>query len=80
MTNDDDEEIRMHLQKFIPKRLSQLDMSPSDLSRATGDSPTQIHRAMTGKATPTAGFLRRLSRALNCSADELLKNEIMSAH
>jgi transcriptional regulator with XRE-family HTH domain len=76
MIDKDDVEIRKHLKKFVRERLEELEMSDSDLARATGDSPAQIHRVVTGKATPSSAFARRIARAIHCSLDELLNNSV----
>lgn len=76
MIDKDDVEIRKHLQKFVRARLEELEMSDSDLARATGDSPKQIHCVVNGKSTPSSAFARRIARALQCSLDELLNNAV----
>ena len=74
MIDKDDLRIRKHLRVFIPERLHELGMTEADLSRATGDSPKQISRAAKGENTPSLAFGLRLSKALNCSLDELTGN------
>lgn len=71
MIDKDDRRIRKHLQSFIPTRLEALEMTEADLSRATGDSKTQIGRVTKGINTPSLAFAARLAEALHCSIDEL---------
>lgn len=76
MIDKTDVKIRRHLMKFIPARLEELNMTEADISRATGDSPTQINRAVRGQNTPSLAFGMRLAEALQCSLDQLCGHEI----
>jgi transcriptional regulator with XRE-family HTH domain len=80
MIDKDDRDIRKHLQAFVASRLEELGLNPAELARLTGDSPKQISVLMNGKTTPSSAFARRVARALQCSLDELLNNEIPVHH
>lgn len=71
MIDKDDMRIRRHLREFIAERLKALEMTEADLSRATGDSKTQIARVAKGQSTPSVAFAARIAHALQCSLDEL---------
>lgn len=76
MIDKDDVQIRRHLMKFIPARLDELNITEADIARITGDSPSQINRAVRGKNTPSLAFGKRLADALQCSVDELCGHEV----
>lgn len=71
MIDKTDVRIRRHLASFIPARMAELNITEADIARATGDSPSQINRAVRGQNTPSLAFGLRLADALQCSLDEL---------
>lgn len=71
MIDKDDVKLRRHLKVFIRERMDALELSEADLSRATGDRPNQINRAVNGLHTPSLAFAMRLAKALSCTTDEL---------
>ena len=71
MIDKDDLRIRRHLKHFVSERLEALGMTEADLSRATGDSKTQIGRVTKGQSTPSVAFASRIAKALDITLDEL---------
>lgn len=50
-------------------------MSQADLAKKTGLDPSYISRCETGGKKPGMEILLKLSTALNCTIDELVKGE-----
>ena len=51
-------------------------MTQEELAKKTGVSQSQIARYENGDCEPTLDTLRKLSKELNCTLDELIGNEV----
>ena len=59
----------VHPGDLLSRIMKEMEISSYALAKATGKTPTQIHRIAKGKASMTAGMARLIAKALGTSAE-----------
>ena len=66
----------VHPGDLLSRIMKELDISSYALAKATGKTPTQIHRIANRKASVTADMARLIAKALGTSAEMWLRLQV----